>query len=714
MALITNNISGSAAGNSLIGITGSLIIGKAAVLPGMPGADVTFFVSGSRTGKADGNGVSVFGGDAVVSGSLTIGTGSVTITSNEIKFLGGATKIYSGSGGLTFEDSSGPKTLASLSSGGGGGDAGAQYLVLSATGSLSDERVFTPSSGITYVDGGAGGNYSVSIDNTVVATVTGTIFTGPVSGTTLYMSGEITGSNALVTGDLAVNGGDFTSTAGTFNLLNGVTTLNVGSSATSVKIGGTGTTTSIFGNLYVSGTVVSVDSTNLKVSDPIVLLASGSTGPSAKSAIAFASGSTVSASSLIFGAGVGSDVLAAARQDVQDGNLTQASLSFTDLVPVRASSFQVGGGTAVVTSSDGLVLTVGGTSTTTLSGSTVVLNTNAATNFQRNGARVAQLIGVDGTEFKVAAMSTLGVATNLILTGSGIDLGMNSQGLNLKFADTSRGTVTYGASNLTLGTTAGVGLSLSASNGFTLTHGSSGAQFIKDFGTSAYLVIEKDGANDAKLRTGTSGDLILQSTGEDVKFNNATVTALTMNMAAGNAILAGGTDKTVVVGAVGAAGVMNVSGSTVGINFGTGGLKLYRDWSDALIINANGALTTISGSAGQNVRLAAGTGTTTVSLSGSNVSLVGSSVNLYQDSTLIAYAGTISATKGFFPNEDSTFNLGDSTRRWANIYTGDLHLKNDRGDYTLIEEEDFLSIRFNKTGKRYKFLLEPVPELDEK
>ncbi len=65
------------------------------------------------------------------------------------------------------------------------------------------------------------------------------------------------------------------------------------------------------------------------------------------------------------------------------------------------------------------------------------------------------------------------------------------------------------------------------------------------------------------------------------------------------------------------------------------------------------------------------------------------------------------------PSIDSTYNLGSLTNRWANVYTADLHLKNDRGDYTIIEEKDFLSIRFNRSGKRYKFLLEAVPELDE-
>ena len=65
------------------------------------------------------------------------------------------------------------------------------------------------------------------------------------------------------------------------------------------------------------------------------------------------------------------------------------------------------------------------------------------------------------------------------------------------------------------------------------------------------------------------------------------------------------------------------------------------------------------------------------------------------------------------PDGNRTRNLGSDTARFANVYTGDLHLRNERGDYTLIEEEDCLTIRFNKNGKRYKFLLERAPEYDE-
>lgn len=90
------------------------------------------------------------------------------------------------------------------------------------------------------------------------------------------------------------------------------------------------------------------------------------------------------------------------------------------------------------------------------------------------------------------------------------------------------------------------------------------------------------------------------------------------------------------------------------------------------------------------------------------------------------YVDTIdafSAGGNIIPSTDSTFSLGSNTVRWQNIYsddvtattvtatdvyTGDLHLKNDRGDWTMIEDEEFMTLRNNKTGKVYKLLMEEV------
>ena len=60
------------------------------------------------------------------------------------------------------------------------------------------------------------------------------------------------------------------------------------------------------------------------------------------------------------------------------------------------------------------------------------------------------------------------------------------------------------------------------------------------------------------------------------------------------------------------------------------------------------------------------------------------------------------------PGTDMIYNLGSDDKRWANVHTGDLHLRNDRGNWTIIEEDDYLSIRNNKTGDMFKFVLEPI------
>ena len=62
------------------------------------------------------------------------------------------------------------------------------------------------------------------------------------------------------------------------------------------------------------------------------------------------------------------------------------------------------------------------------------------------------------------------------------------------------------------------------------------------------------------------------------------------------------------------------------------------------------------------------------------------------------------------PSSDNLYNLGSETQRFANIYTGDLHLKNERGHWQIIEEEDCLIVINRLTNKKYKMVLEPYDE----
>jgi len=84
-------------------------------------------------------------------------------------------------------------------------------------------------------------------------------------------------------------------------------------------------------------------------------------------------------------------------------------------------------------------------------------------------------------------------------------------------------------------------------------------------------------------------------------------------------------------------------------------------------------------------------------------------------STLNVSGAAVFASTGEFgghltPGSDSTYNLGSTAKRWANIYTGDLHLKNERGNWTIFEEADHLRVRNNLTGKMYKMGLTPLSE----
>ena len=66
------------------------------------------------------------------------------------------------------------------------------------------------------------------------------------------------------------------------------------------------------------------------------------------------------------------------------------------------------------------------------------------------------------------------------------------------------------------------------------------------------------------------------------------------------------------------------------------------------------------------------------------------------------------STGSLIPNADVTYNLGSSTYRWANIYTADLHLKNDKGDWTIKEGEEKLYIINNKNKKKYTLVMREV------
>lgn len=146
-------------------------------------------------------------GKISVEGSLDVtgSMGTVTGLSGSLTRLAdGTSYLIAGTNVTITSASNGAVTISAAGGGGGGGgDPAAEYLVLTATGSLTNERAFAAGTGISTSDGGAGNSFTVSIDDSVVATVSGTTFTG-VTNHNAGLSGSLTqltdGTSYLIAG----------------------------------------------------------------------------------------------------------------------------------------------------------------------------------------------------------------------------------------------------------------------------------------------------------------------------------------------------------------------------------------------------------------------------------------------------------------------------------------------------------------------------------
>jgi hypothetical protein len=88
-------------------------------------------------------------------------------------------------------------------------------------------------------------------------------------------------------------------------------------------------------------------------------------------------------------------------------------------------------------------------------------------------------------------------------------------------------------------------------------------------------------------------------------------------------------------------------------------------------------------------------------------------INVWTENTA-KYQFTAGAIR---PLTNNSYDLGDSSLRWRNIYTNDLNLSNEGssndvdgtwGDWTIQEGESDLFLKNNRSGKMYKFNLTEV------
>ena len=199
ISLTTGNAAnaGATPGNVTLTAQRGKVILKQSTAAVAVGTDTFLYVSGTISDSDK----SVFAGDVVVSGSLSVFSG---VSGSLTNLTDGTSYLVAGANVTIVTGSNGSITISSTATGGGGGgDPDAQYLVLATTASLSAERSFVPSTGLTAVDGGANSNYTLSINDSIVATVSGTTFTG-VTKHNVGLSGSLTqltdGTSYLIAG----------------------------------------------------------------------------------------------------------------------------------------------------------------------------------------------------------------------------------------------------------------------------------------------------------------------------------------------------------------------------------------------------------------------------------------------------------------------------------------------------------------------------------
>ena len=101
-----------------------------------------------------------------------------------------------------------------------------------------------------------------------------------------------------------------------------------------------------------------------------------------------------------------------------------------------------------------------------------------------------------------------------------------------------------------------------------------------------------------------------------------------------------------------------------------------------------------------------------IDLAASDVAFYVSGSKSGSDRGTALFGGDLVSSGTILPGSDLGSDLGSSTRRFGNIYTGDLHLRNERGNWTIVEEVDYLCVINNLTGKKFKMGLIPLDDED--
>jgi hypothetical protein len=364
-------------------------------------------------------------------------------------------------------------------------------LSLDATGKTGILKLIT-------TDGAEG----VTMSGTLGVTGVATLSSNASVGGTLQVTG-----NQTNTGDLAVNGGDITTTSTTATVFNtNATTVNAFGAATTLNIGASSSGSAInvgkdlyvAGNLYVTGTQSTGSIATVSGADSVVYVNAGATGNAKEIGIIGEykpSGTTLytgllkdhtdstwkfySAPTNNPSAGTTQDFTGATYDAVKMGNLTSTTGTFSTALN-STGDFKVNTNKFVVTASSGNT-TVAGTLGVT---SDLAVNTNKFTVAATTGnTAVAGTLSVTGHVTVESVTSTGATGTGAFVFGTSPSLTTPTLGV-ASATSINKVTITAPATSATL--TIADGKTLTASNTLTFTGTDSSSVAFGGGGTVAY------------------------------------------------------------------------------------------------------------------------------------------------------------------------------------------------------------------------------------
>lgn len=662
MALV-GNISGSYQNDSIISLSGSAIFADtsvAASFPNLPGNDVNFYVSGTIDGRNTSNrGVAAFGGDTIVSGTLYSDGGlkSTTVSGSGDFNVGGELRV-AGDLRLDGNDIKSSTGAVALSFTGSNVVVNGNLSVNGTTTTINTQNLEIKDAiiGLAFASGSTGPEAQTVGDRAIIFGL------GGESNTALLWDESNNEFAACRTDDTPRTVGDVTPVA--------------------------------YSQLHVStltGSIVKASS----LSGSLTKLIDGSDYLKAGSYIQLTTGSNGDVTIAV--TGIETEIT---LQNAYDNSSDPATITTTAgkelLFSLDGSGhFQVAGPGAVRFGTNGFA-GIGGFTVEDTGG--IVLSTTVS------GPNAIHLQTATGGGIKLSSNSTglnandgeivleaqnsvfIGANDNITIQSNNVDPGDANiliQAIGPQLDANQIKVYTEGTTDITLLLESKGGVTTNAVNGHILAPHGTGT------GQTTSLKFRELAAN---------GDNYVAFKAADSIASNVTWTLPTIDGASGQFLSTNGAGSLSWLSTP----EMYFFSTTIGSIYTTGSVAFRGAESSVDSPGDKGADVWfyVSGSSTQKA-LFGGDLVTSSSLRVDGNAIFGNAT-----SDTITFNGKVNTS--ILPSGDLAYNLGSTTERWANIYTGDLHLRNDRGDWTVIEEEEYLSLRNNKTGKMYKFVLEEV------